>query len=130
MKQARLDIPVLYGDHHVLEIKKILSGVEGVKEFYISSAYKLVKIEYDEKITTEDALKSILEEAGYKGELGFEIEKLDVDPREDDHKKHFRKGVLYDQTGLTQGFKQKATKTTRKVWPSPGMGNLETGSEG
>jgi copper chaperone CopZ len=130
MKQAKFDIPVLFGDHHVLEIRRILSEVEGVKDIFISSAYNFLKIEYDESATSEEAIKTLLEEAGYYGDLGFEFEQFGLEPGSGDHKKHFRKGVLYDQTGQTQGFTQKATKTSREDWPSPGMGKLEIGKEG
>ena len=130
MKQAKFDIPVLFGDHHVLEIKKIFSEVEGVSDIYISSAYNFVKIEYDENVTNEEVFISFLKDSGYEDGMGFETETFGVDPAAEGHKKHFRKSVLYGQTGETQGFKQNVTKTTRKNWPSPGMGNLETGIEG
>ena len=130
MKEARFDIPILFGDHHVLEITKILSEIEGINEFYISSAYNFVKLDYDESKISEEAIGVLFEKAGYSGEMGFEVEVFAVETEgATKNKKHFRKSVLYDQTNLTQGFKQNATKTSRKEWPNPGMGNLEVGKK-
>ena len=130
MKEARFDIPILFGDHHVLEITKILSEIEGINEFYISSAYNFVKFDYDESKISEEAIGDLFKKAGYYGEMGFEVEMFAVDTEGvTKNKKHFRKSVLYDQTNLTQGFKQNATKTSRKEWPNPGMGNLEVGKK-
>lgn len=129
MKEVKFDFQMLFGDHHVLEIKRILSEVEGVKESFISSAYNFIKIEFDENATSEEALKTLFEDAGYTGDLGFEVEEFAVDPG-NSNKKHFRKSVLYGQTGMTQGFKQNVTKTSRANWPTPGMGKLEVGKEG
>ena len=130
MQQVKFEIPVLYADHHVLEIKNILKEVEGIKDFFISSAFKIVKIDFDESAISEEELKTLLVKAGYHGDLGFENEEFSTEPGSKGHKKHYRKGVLYTQTGLTQGFKQNVTKTTRKEWPIPGMGVLDVGEEG
>ncbi len=69
MTSVVIDVPVMYADHHVIEVRRILLGVPGVETVDASSAFQVVKIEYDPDKTSEDVLTKMLDENGYLGEL-------------------------------------------------------------
>jgi copper chaperone CopZ len=86
MKEIVLDIPLMFADHHVLKVREILSGLEGVGEIYVSSAWNQAKIAYDEQKVKPAAIKKALAEAGYpvgEGEIPILVEKSPIhrDPR-------------------------------------------------
>jgi copper chaperone CopZ len=65
MKELVLEMPSMYGDHHVLRVKETLMSIDGVKEIYASSAWKQVMISFDPKKVTEKDLEKALSDAGY-----------------------------------------------------------------
>jgi copper chaperone CopZ len=65
MEQLILDVPSMYGDHHVLRVRDALTGLEGVSEVYASSAWHQVIISFDPKKIQAAALETALSEAGY-----------------------------------------------------------------
>ena len=69
MTAVVIDVPVMYADHHVVEVRRILLGVPGVETVNASSAFQVVKIEYDPEKTSEEDLTKTLDENGYLGEL-------------------------------------------------------------
>ena len=69
MTSVVIDVPLMYADHHVVEVRRILFEIPGVEAVNASSAFQVVKIEYDPDKTSEDALKQILDENGYLGDL-------------------------------------------------------------
>jgi len=38
-----LELPAMYGDHHVTEVRHILLGLDGVKDVYASSGFRVVE---------------------------------------------------------------------------------------
>ena len=48
MKKKLFELPTLYGDHHVIEVKRLLSEIPGVLDIYASSAFQVVEVPYDE----------------------------------------------------------------------------------
>ena len=62
-------VPAMYGDHHVVEVRRILLDVPGVRAVYASSAFGVVEIEFDEAATSAEALERRLDEAGYLSQL-------------------------------------------------------------
>lgn len=65
MKQLTLTLPTMWADHHVINVKRVLSPIAGVENVYASSAFKQVLIEFDPAKTSADALVTVLTEAGY-----------------------------------------------------------------
>jgi copper chaperone CopZ len=65
MNQVILSLPGMYGDHHVLRVRAALSGVKGVSDVIASAARRSVAVDYDEAVTSSDAIRTVLEEAGY-----------------------------------------------------------------
>ena len=64
-----VDVPGMYADHHVVEVRRILLEVPGVQDVYASSAFGVVEIGFDPEQTSAEALERRLEEAGYRSEL-------------------------------------------------------------
>ena len=69
MTVLTLDLPAMYGDHHVVEVRHILLSLEGVEDVYASSGFRAVEITYNNKKITKAELTEKLEGAGYLGEL-------------------------------------------------------------
>ena len=90
MTSVTIDVPLMYADHHVVEVRRILFEVPGVNELDASSAFQAVKIEYDPEKTSEDILKQVLDKNGYLDleELRKIKEEMVYDPadRNDDGK--------------------------------------------
>ena len=47
MEKVIVDVPSMYADHHVLVVRELLTGQEGVGEVYASAAFKQVLVHYD-----------------------------------------------------------------------------------
>jgi copper chaperone CopZ len=74
MEKVVFEVPTLWADHHVLNVRDALTAVDGVESVYASSAWKQVLVTYDADQTTPDALEKVLAEAGYPaGEGGVPI---------------------------------------------------------
>jgi copper chaperone CopZ len=68
------DVPAMYADHHVLEVRRILHEVPGVQDVYASSAFRVVEIGFDPEQTSAEALGRLLDDAGYRTELPAPVE--------------------------------------------------------
>ncbi len=65
MENLSLTIPALYADHHVTNVKRLLSPIAGVENVIASAAFKEVYVEFDAKKTSQAALVKALTDAGY-----------------------------------------------------------------
>ena len=74
MQTKTFDVPTLFGDHHVLEVRRILLEIPGVKDVYASSAFQMIEVSYDETQTNDLELQVKLDAAGYLGEWSMPIE--------------------------------------------------------
>lgn len=123
MQTKVFETPALYGDHHVIEVRRILLETPGVADVYASSAFHVVEVTYDpEKINDlEIALK--LDQAGYLGEWSPVAETGAA--ADTDGKRGFtRHTAIYEQTRQTVSFAQNVSYLGRPLWPCPGMGIL------
>ena len=68
MKQIVVDVPGMYGDHHVLRLREVLLGTKGVSEVTASAARRKVAVQYEEADTSPDAIREVLASAGYPPE--------------------------------------------------------------
>jgi copper chaperone CopZ len=68
MKNVVLDVPAMYGDHHVLGVRQVLLGMDGVKEVTASGARRKVAVQFDETATSAEAIQEKLASAGYSPE--------------------------------------------------------------
>lgn len=69
MTSIVVDVPAMYADHHVVEVRQMLLDVPGVNSIYASSAFRVVEIEFDDSLTTAEGLEQRLDEAGYRTAL-------------------------------------------------------------
>ena len=65
MEKITLTVPAMYADHHVINVKRLLSPLTGVENVIASSAFKTVVIEFDPGKNSQDALVKALTDAGY-----------------------------------------------------------------
>lgn len=70
MERLTLLLPSMYGDHHVTEVRRILSGLSGVpsETIYASAAWQRVQLDYDPVKASAETIKKALEAQGYAGE--------------------------------------------------------------
>ncbi len=86
MEKLILDVPSLWADHHVLEVRETLVNLEGVEDVYASSAWSQVMVTIDSDKVEVAAIESILAEAGYPvGEGGVPVFVEPTEIRRDPH---------------------------------------------
>ena len=128
MTSVAIDVPVMYADHHVVEVRRILFGTPGVKTVDASSAFQVVKIEYDADKTSEDALRQILATNGYLGDL--EVPQESGKPAVgSDGDTYFRHTAASEAAGNAISFGQEIAASGRPLWPCPGMSPAPTKDE-
>lgn len=125
MKKYSLELPTLYGDHHVVEVRRILLELPGVQEVYASSGFQFVEVTYDPAQVGETEIRARLEAAGYLNELAVPQEAGVSDYQEASHKAFQRHTAAYEGTKQTVSFAQKVSYSGRPLWPCPGFGVVE-----
>jgi copper chaperone CopZ len=114
MANLILTIPALFGDHHTTAVKQILEGLDGITQFYISSAFYQVEADYDPEKITEEKIKDALQSEGYE---------------EGDVAEVFHSSPVYEQStrhteSVTKilSFAENAPSWEgRPLWPCPGF---------
>jgi hypothetical protein len=120
----------MYGDHHVVEVRRLLFELPGVEDVYASSGFQTVEIQFDQTKLAPDQIEATLEEAGYLGELPSPEETDAPATRGNGRKKgYFRHTAAHAATGNVVSFTQKVPYAGRPLWPCPGMGPLEHAPE-
>jgi copper chaperone CopZ len=123
MEKVTFALPMMYGDHHVIEVRRLVSSIPGIENIYASSCFHVVEIEYDESKVEADAVRDLLEEAGYLGEMVMPVER--GTEATNGKKAFFRHTAVLEQTGNTVSFAQQAPYEGRPLWPCPGVGALQ-----
>jgi len=129
MKSLEVAVPVMYADHHVVEVRRILFEIPGVETIDASASFQVVEIEYDPEKTSEDVLRQTLDEAGYLGELPIPTESGEPAVGRDSTT-YFRHTAAVEPAGNVVSFGQKIISTGRPLWPCPGMGSGAPADEG
>ncbi len=96
MKNIVLDVPGMYGDHHVLRIRQILLGLGGVTQVTASAGRRKVGIGFDEKTTSAEAIQEALASAGYPPESALAMH---FPKRHEDGSEWY---VVVDRTTVTE----------------------------
>ena len=125
MKRFTLELPTLYGDHHVIEVRRLLLELPGVENVYASSAFHMVEVDYDSNKISEAVIQGKLEEAGYLGELSFPAESGAAAYGQADGGTYFRHTAVYENTRQVVSFAQTVQYSGRPLWPCPGIGVLK-----
>ena len=129
MKTVTYDLPNLYGDHHVIEVRRILLAIPGVEDVYASSAFHMVEVTYDPKITNDLEFSLKLDQAGYLQEWSVPIEASASTYLEDRSSSFFRHTEIFETTRQVMSFAQKVNYSGRPLWNCPGMGVIKNTME-
>jgi copper chaperone CopZ len=128
METITIDLPTMYGDHHVAEVRRILLAMPGVEEVYASSAFRVVRVRIDPAKVSEADLRAKLSGAGYLGEMLLETEVWKSGTPKDVEDNPFRHTAAFEQVKHV-AFTQTVESTGRALWPCPGLGPLKTMEE-
>ena len=129
-KTIGFETPALYGDHHVIEIRRILLGLAGVEDVYASSAFRAVEVTFDpDKVHGED-IKKKLDELGYLEELISPVEASASTYLDSDRtSSFFRHTATYEASRNDVSFAQTVVNTGRPLWHCPGFGVIKNEME-
>lgn len=119
MPTITLQLPTMYGDHHVIAVRTLLLALPGVSDVYASSSFQAVQVSFDESLVKEDDIRATLEESGYLGELPVTVETGAVRHQ----KAMFRHTASFEQTGVV-AFRHDMPVTGKPLWPCPGLGHV------
>ena len=130
METVRFEVPALYADHHVTEVRRVLLDLPGVMDVYASSAFRIVEIKYDKSQINDLQIAVKLDEAGYLGEWTVPAE-ADVvrEPVGAGTSAYLRHTVVYQATPRTVAFAQRVGYGGRPLWPCPGLGPIAASGE-
>ncbi len=68
MDKVTLNVPGMYGDHHVLAVRDILGQLPGVENIFATSAFKQVVVTFDPAKAKPADFESALSAQGYMEE--------------------------------------------------------------
>jgi copper chaperone CopZ len=130
MQTKRIDVPALFADHHVMEVRRMLLELPGVTEVYASSAFQVVDVTYDESKINDLEIALKLDSAGYLGEWTVPMEiRAGSASDEAATAPFFRHSAVYETTKKTHGFAQQVKYEGRPLWHCPGMGTIKASDE-
>ena len=128
MKSVTIDVTLMYADHHVIEVRRILLAAPGVNAVEASSAFRAVRIEIDPDQTSQEALEKLLDENGYLGELQVPTETGEPTVGSSGEA-YYRHSAAYEAVGADLSFGQEITASQKPLWPCPGMSPARTMAE-
>ena len=124
-----IELPTMFGDHHVIAVRGLLLKLPGVDDVYASSSFQVVEVTFDESKLTVDDITTALGDAGYLGEFSLPTEAdIPVNERNGDSS-YFRHTEAYAQTRHVVSFAQEVPFAGRPLWPCPGMGPIKVPDE-
>ena len=65
VKTLTLHIPEMYGDHHVINVRRTLSELPGVEEIWASAAFYQAKVTFNPEVISAEEIVARLAQAGY-----------------------------------------------------------------
>jgi len=129
MKSATFEIPTMYGDHHVIQVRSILLSIPGVAEVNASSAFQLVEVKYDPAVVNDLEIALKLDEAGYLGEWSLPLEPGKAAYQKEGVPTFFRHTTVFETAKQVVGFAQDVNYAGRPLWHCPGMGVIKNKME-
>lgn len=123
METFTLNLPAMYGDHHVIEVRRLLSELPGITDVYASSSFQVLELQFDRNQVTPEVIKAELEKAGYLGELAVPVERGSKPQAQADEKPFFRHTAAVEQVAEVS-FAQQVPYAGRPLWPCPGIGTV------
>lgn len=125
METKAFDAPALYGDHHVIEVRRILMELPGVEEVYASSAFRVIEVSFDPAKITAEQIAARLQETGYLDEIPMLAETGVAAYGRDGKDSNFRYTAIYETVKKNISFAQQVPYQGRPLWPCPGFGTLK-----
>lgn len=125
MDVLTLNLPAMYADHHVTEVRRILFEIAGVDDVYASSSFQVVEVTFDPAQTAATTITTALEDAGYAEAPAVPVEKKSSPVDEDANERFFRHTEAYAHVGNIVSFAQQVSYSGRPLWPCPGMGVIK-----
>ena len=129
MEKKSFELPAMYADHHVVEVRRILLEMPGVEDVYASSAFQVAEVTYDPEAIGETVIAQKLEDAGYLGDFTVTAEAGKPATSKNGDGIFFRHTEVYEHTKETIGFAQEVSYVGRPLWPCPGIGAINTMEE-
>ena len=122
MDEVQVQVPAMYGDHHVLDVRRILLELTGVVEVYASSCFQTVQVKFDPAQIEEETIIAALQTPGYLQPLEIPVETGVPAYGNTRGDLFFRHTSAADQTKNIVHFAQNVANSTRPLWPCPGVG--------
>ena len=129
MEKKSFELPAMYADHHVVEVRRLLLEMPGVKDVYASSAFQVADVTFEPDMVSDSEIAEKLAEAGYLGEFVVVAEAGKPAVSSNGDETFFRHTEVYEQTKDTIGFAQEVGYVGRPLWQCPGMGVISTMEE-
>ncbi len=124
-----IDLPAMYADHHVTEVRHLLLAMSGVEDVYASSCFQSAEIHYDSNIIDPAAIESQLEQAGYTEALEIPIEASVATYGDNGSINVLRHSAAYEKVETTVSFAHQPGFSGRPLWPCPGFGLIRNMDE-
>jgi len=124
MERYTLDLPAMYGDHHVIEVRRLLLELPGVDDVYASSGFHYIEVLYDPEKVHPDDITTRLEQAGYLGELSIPVETGAKVYQSEDTQLFIRHSAVFENIKSVVSFTQTTGNNARPLWPCPGLGPI------
>lgn len=129
METTIIEAPALYGDHHVIEVRRILLEIPGVQDVYASSAFHFVEVTYDPQKVSKEAIEQKLAEYGYLEDWAFPAESGQPVTEDVLGPKFFRHTEVFENARQTVAFQQQVSYSGRPLWNCPGFGVIKNKME-
>ena len=120
MKTTTFEVPAMYADHHVTEVRRILLEIPGVQDVIASSAFLAVEVTFDPDQMQEDAIRDALGAAGYLHPIPMSVETGAAS----ENRSFPRHSAVVAQAGMKVSFAQDLPAPGLPVLSCPGIGVL------
>jgi copper chaperone CopZ len=116
MQRIILSIPALFGDHHTIAIRQILTRLEGVQDVRVSAATHQAVLQYYPDVVTQEEIETALASNGY--DLGDDQQAFPLPVAEIAG----RHSAITMGAGDAMGFSEQVPiPQGRPLWPCPGF---------
>lgn len=124
MDTLHLHIPAMYGDHHVIEVRRILFKLDGIEDVYASSYSQTLQIDFNQDKIDPETIKQELAHHSYLDALDVPSESGIAAYKNDGNASYFRHTVAYQHLQHTVGFAQEIQVGKRVLFPCPGIDRI------
>jgi copper chaperone CopZ len=129
MQTVTYQLPAMYGDHHVVAVRKLLLAAPGVIDVHASSSFQSVEVQFDEETLDPACLEQLLDEAGYLQQLLLPVENGVPANGQNGKGEFYRHTAAKEAAVSIVGFSRKVPAAGLALWPCPGFGRLSRESE-